>query len=137
MVKTQWELDCMRYDGLRQASAYRRFSKCYREDMTDVEFQIEIERLLRLEGCLGYIRTSGSQMEINMGSVIAGDNADAPSPYDFTMGGAGVDPSLPVGANGAIMHPGETVIDRRMLCILRIPDRYDPRMENRRNTRTR
>lgn len=110
MVKTQWELDCMRYDGLRQASAYRRFSKCYREDMTDVEFQIEIERLLRLEGCLGYIRTSGSQMEINMGSVIAGDNADAPSPYDFTMGGAGVDPSLPVGANGAIMHPGETVM---------------------------
>lgn len=110
MVKTPLELELMRYDGIHQTEAYRRIKHCFKEDMTDVEFQIEIERVLRLEGCLGYIRTSGNLMEINMGSVIAGDNADAPGPYDFTMGGAGTDPSLPVGANGTTLKPGETVM---------------------------
>lgn len=110
MVKTRWELDRMREDGIHQAEAYRRVTRCYKEDMTDLEFQIEIERILRLEGNLGFMRTSGNLMEINMGSVIAGDNADVPSPYDFTMGGAGVDPSLPGGANGKILKRGETVM---------------------------
>ena len=49
-------------------------------------------------------------MEIFKGSVIAGDNADAPSPYDFAMGGAGTNPSLPVGANGTILKPGMTLM---------------------------
>lgn len=110
MVKTSWELDRMKEDGVHQSEAYRRVTHCYREDMTDLEFQIEIERILRLEGNLGFIRTSGNLMEINMGSVIAGDNADVPSPYDFTMGGAGVDPALPGGANGTTMKPGQTVM---------------------------
>ena len=110
MVKTPWEIDQMRFDGIHQAEVYRRVRHCYKEDMTDIEFQIEIEKTLRLEGCLGYIRTSGNLMEINMGSVIAGDNADAPGPYEFTMGGSGVDPYLPVGANGTTIHRGETVM---------------------------
>lgn len=110
MVKTEWEIDRMKEDGIHQAEVYRRVTKCYQEDMTDLEFQIEIERVLRREGCLGVSRTSGNLMDINMGSVIAGENADTPSPYDFTMGGAGIDPSLPGGANGTTLKPGETVM---------------------------
>lgn len=110
MVKTDWELDRMKEDGVHQCEAYRRFTKAYREDMTDVEFQVELERILRLEGCLGYSRTSGNLMEINLGSVIAGDNADVPTPYEFAMGGAGVDPALPGGADGSVMKPGTTVM---------------------------
>ncbi len=110
MVKTPYEIERMRIDGLHQAAVYRRITHCYHEDMTDVEFQIEIERVLRLEGCLGYARTRGPRMEINMGSVIYGANADVPSPYDFTMGGAGINTSLPVGADGSIMHQGHTVM---------------------------
>lgn len=110
MVKTAYEIDKMRRDGMHQAAVYRRITHCYQEDMTDVEFQIEIERVLRREGCLGCIRTRGARMEINLGSVIYGPNADVPSPYDFTMGGAGTDPSLPVGADGSIMRPGHTVM---------------------------
>ncbi len=110
MIKTPWEIDRMREDGMHQAEAYRRVTRCYKEDMTDLEFQIEIERLLRLEGCLGCIRTSGNLMDINMGSVVAGDNADVPSPFDFTMGGAGVHPSLPEGADGKTLRRGETIM---------------------------
>lgn len=110
ITKTGWEIERMKEDGIHQAEAYRRFTKAYREDMTDVEFQIELERILRLEGCLGFSRTSGNLMEINLGSVIAGENADVPTPYDFAMGGAGTDEALPVGADGSIMKPGTTVM---------------------------
>lgn len=110
MVKTDWEIDQIKQDGMHQSEVYRRVVHCYKENMTDLELQIEIERVLRLEGCLGFTRTAGSMMDINMGSVIAGDNADAPSPFDFSMGGAGVNAALPVGANGTMLKPGVSVM---------------------------
>lgn len=109
-VKTDYEIGLMRQDGIRQVSVYSQIKHCYSPDMTDLEFQIEIERILRREGCLGYLRAAGTRMELNMGSVLAGPNADEPSPYDFSMGGAGIDASLPVGASGEIMKPGMAVM---------------------------
>lgn len=110
LTKTAYEIRKMREDGMKQCAVYSHIDRCYKEDMTDIELQIEIERVLRKEGCLGYLRVAGSKMEINMGSLLAGPNADMPSPYDFSMGGMGTDPSLPVGASGVIMKPGMTVM---------------------------
>ncbi len=110
LTKTDYEIAMMREDGIHQAAVYSQIDKCWRPEMTDIEFQIEIERVLRREGCLGFLRTAGSRMELNMGSLIAGDNADRPGPYDFAMGGAGTDPSLPVGAAGIIIKPGMSVM---------------------------
>ena len=110
MVKTPYEIEQMRIDGLKHAAVYSKISSLYRPGMTDVLLQIEIEKELRLAGCLGYARVAGNLMEINLGSVLAGDNADNPSPYEFAMGGAGVDPSLPGGANGTPILKGQTVM---------------------------
>lgn len=110
MRKTPYEIAKMKEDGIHQCEVYRRITGLYTSDMTDLEFQIEIERELRKEGCLGFSRMAGNLMEINLGSVINGDNADVPAPYEFAMGGAGIDPSLPGGADGSIMHPGTTVM---------------------------
>lgn len=110
MVKTPYEISQMRIDGTKQVSVYRKIEDLYKPGMTDIGLQIAIERELRLEGCLGYPRVAGNLMEINMGSVLAGDNADNPSPYEFAMGGAGADPSLPGGANGTLIREGETVM---------------------------
>lgn len=109
-VKTPAQVELIRESGIRQERVYRRVPRMYREGMTDIELQIEIERASRLEGCLGQFRISGDSMELFMGNIIAGDNADAPSPYDFAMGGAGMDPSLPVGADGTTIKPGMTVM---------------------------
>lgn len=109
-VKTDLEIRLMKDCGVRQTEVYRRVPHLYREGMTDIELQVEIERALRLAGCLGQFRCSGSDMEIFMGNVITGDNADAPSPYDFAMGGAGLSPSLPVGADDSIICPGKPVM---------------------------
>ncbi|MDE6311314.1 MAG: Xaa-Pro peptidase family protein [Muribaculaceae bacterium] len=109
-VKTEFEIEKLKASGRKQTMIYNRIPKLYREGMTDVELQIEIERALRLEGCLGQFRVSGDDMELFMGNVLTGDNADNPSPYDFAMGGAGLDPSIPVGANGTMIQPGKPVM---------------------------
>lgn len=109
-VKTDYEIAKMKECGVRHDEAYRHIHKIYREGMSDIELQIEIERQLRLDGSLGIFRIHGESMELFMGNVICGDNADAPSPYDFAMGGAGLDESLPVGCNGTVIKPGMTVM---------------------------
>ena len=78
--------------------------------MTDIEFSIEIERLMRLQGCLGIFRVFGRSMEIFMGSVLTGDNAGYPSPYDFALGGRGLDPALPGGADKTPLKEGQSVM---------------------------
>lgn len=103
-VKTDRELECMKQCGQLQTDVYRHIPALYREGMTDIELQIEIERALRLKGCLGIFRTSGDGLELFMGNVLTGENADSPSPYDFAMGGRGLDPSLPVGADGTLIR---------------------------------
>ena len=109
-VKTPTEIAKIEHSGECQERVYRQIPRLYREGMSDIELQIEIERASRLEGCLGLFRIGGNDMELFMANILAGDNADAPSPYDFAMGGAGADPSLPVGADGTIISPGQSVM---------------------------
>lgn len=109
-VKTEHEQNMLIASGKKHSLVYERIPRLFREGMSDIELQIEIERLSRLEGCLGQFRISGGDMELFMGNVLTGDNGDTPSPYDFAMGGAGLDPSLPVGANGTVIKPGLPVM---------------------------
>lgn len=109
-VKTPAEIEMIRRSGVKHVHVYSRIPHLYQSGMTDMELQVEIERVSRLEGCLGQFRISGDSMELYMGNVLVGENADAPSPYDFAMGGEGLDPSLPVGANGSQIKPGNTIM---------------------------
>lgn len=109
-VKTQYEIDGLRWCGLKHKLAYKHIPEVYHGGMTDVQLQVEIERQLRLRGCLGLFRVHGDSMELFMGNILCGDNADNPSPYDFAMGGAGQDLSIPVGANGTVIKPGHAVM---------------------------
>ncbi len=109
-VKTPREIELIATSGIKQERVYRRIPHLYREGMTDLELQVEIERTSRLEGCLGQFRISGDSMELYMGNILAGENADNPTPYDFAMGGEGLDPSLPVGCNGSVIREGESVM---------------------------
>lgn len=109
-VKTDYELNMIQQSGVKQMGVYARIPRLYQDGMTDLELQIEIERCSRLEGCLGQFRISGDSMELFMGNVLTGDNADTPCPYDFAMGGGGVDPSLPVGADESVISDGHSVM---------------------------
>lgn len=109
-IKTPYEIDLIRRSGELHAKTYETIPSLYRKGMTDVEFSIELEHECRKLGSLGIFRIFGQSMEIFMGSVLAGDNADTPSPYDFAMGGAGLDVSLPVGCNGTVLTEGMSLM---------------------------
>ena len=109
-VKTPLALQMLRESGAKHTRVYKRIPGLFQEGMSDYDLQIAIEHLSRMQGCLGQFRISGDSMELYMGNILAGENADAPSPYDFAMGGAGMDPSLPVGADGTLITPGTTVM---------------------------
>ncbi len=106
-VKTPIEIEMFRRSGAAHTKAYEQIPSIYQPGMTDRQLSIEIERLMRLEGCLGIFRVFGQSMEIFMGSLLAGDNAAVPSPYDFALGGTGLDPSLPGGVSGTLLQAGQ------------------------------
>ncbi len=109
-VKTRYEQNLLRESGRRHSEAYAEIPSLYRPGMTDLMLSIEIERTMRLHGNLGLFRIYGASMEIYFGSVLAGKNASESSAFDFALGGAGMDPSLPIGANGSLLEEGMTVM---------------------------
>lgn len=106
-IKTPIEIEMFRRSGIAHAKAYEQIPSVYQPGMTDRQLSVEIERLMRLEGCLGIFRVFGQSMEIFMGSLLAGDNAAVSSPYDFALGGKGLDPSLPGGVSGTLLQAGQ------------------------------
>ena len=110
MIKTPWEIEQMRISARKHEAVYREIPACYRPGMRDIELQIEIEKRMRVYGSLGYFRAFGSNMDIFMGSLLAGENAGEPSPFDFALGGAGMHASGPLGANGTLLREGTTVM---------------------------
>lgn len=109
-VKSDYEISLLKQCSGRHVAAYSHIPRMYKVGMSDIELQICIENKLRLEGCLGIFRIAGQSMEIFMGNILAGNNADNASPYDFAVGGHGLDNALPIGANGTIPTHGQTIM---------------------------
>lgn len=109
MVKTPEEIAAIRQTAQTHTAVYRELPSLYRAGMTEVQLQIEIERLMRQYGSTGIFRTFGSAMEIYMGSLLSGENAAVPSPYDFALGGAGSS-ALPLGATNSVIKEGTAVM---------------------------
>lgn len=109
-VKTPYEVRVMKKTGRRHADVIMRYASVYEPGMTDQEWSIEMFHLLLKAGSLGAFRVAGQRMEGFMGTVLAGDNGGAPSPYDFALGGAGLHPALPVGQSGLVLKEGMSVM---------------------------
>lgn len=109
-VKTPWEIEQTRLCARRHEAVYQEIPACFRPGMTDLEFQYEIELRMRKHGSLGLFRAFGPNMDIYMGSILAGPNAETPSPFDFALGGGGMDASCPLGANGTPLKEGIAIM---------------------------
>ena len=83
-VKTNIEIEMFRRSGIAHTKAYEQIPSVYRPGMTDRQLSIEIERLMRLEGCLGIFRTFGQSMSVQFVCfivvVLFGYAADAVEP---------------------------------------------------------
>lgn len=109
-IKTPWEISQFRISAKQHAKTYAEIPECFRLGMTDLEFQYEIEKRMRKNGSIGLFRAFGANMDIFMGSILAGENAETPSPFDFALGGGGIDASCPLGANGTLLKEGTAIM---------------------------
>ncbi len=109
-LKTPYEVRVLKKTGSRHADVVARFASVYEPGMTDQAWAIEMFRLMLQAGGLGLFRIAGGSMEGFMGTILAGDNGGAVSPYDFALGGAGLHPSLPVGQSGVVLKEGMAVM---------------------------
>ena len=109
-VKSESELEQIRKSAISHANVYKQIPSLYRTGMTDLDLQIEIEYVMRKEGSIGSFRSFGENMDIYMGSLLAGDNAQEASPFDFALGGKGIDPLLPLGSANKVLKQGTTIM---------------------------
>ncbi|MCL2104079.1 MAG: M24 family metallopeptidase [Kiritimatiellaeota bacterium] len=109
-AKTPYEVRVMKLTGARQAEVIPHYAAVYEPGMTDQQWSVEMFRVMLKAGGLGHFRIAGQTMEGFMGTILAGDNGGAVSPYDFALGGAGLHPSLPVGQCGAPLREGMSVM---------------------------
>ena len=109
-IKSSYEISIMKESAAIHTEVYKRIPDIFKIGMTDIEFQIELEHEMRKAGSIGIFRTFGPNMDIFMGSILAGDNAQTPSPFDFALGGGGTSPTLPLGSNGTPLQPGTTLM---------------------------
>lgn len=109
-IKTPYEEMLMCRTGRRHAEVVAGFPALYKPGMTDQEWAVEMYHLMLRSGSLGLFRIAGRTMEAFMGTVLAGDNGGAVSPYDFALGGRGLSDSLPVGQCGMELQPGMAVM---------------------------
>lgn len=109
-VKTAEEIEQFRISAQRHVEIYKEVRECFRMGMTDLQLQYEIEYRMRKMGSLGLFRAYGSNMDVFMGSLLAGKNAEAPSPFDFALGGQGEHSIYPLGACGMVLEEGMAVM---------------------------
>lgn len=108
--KTDYEVEQTKLCAKQHVAVYKTIPSLYKQGMTDIELQIEIEKQMRLHGSIGLFRSYGENMDIFMGSLLAGDNADVASPFDFALGGAGTSILMPLGACGKVLKEGQSVM---------------------------
>ena len=108
--KTNFEIQQVRQCAAIHTQVYQLIPDLYQKGMTDLQFQIEIEKEMRMHGSIGIFRSYGENMDIFMGSLLVGENASIASPFDFALGGAGSNPLLPLGASGEKIIKGKTIM---------------------------
>lgn len=109
-VKTEFEISQIRKCAQKHIEVYQQIPRLYKKGMTDFELQFEIEHLMRQQGSQGIFRSYGANMDIYMGSLLVGENAETPSPFDFALGGKGGSPMLPLGACGETIREGNAIM---------------------------
>ncbi len=109
-VKSDFEIAQVKACGKKHVEVYKQIPNLYKTGMTDLELQFEIEHLMRQHGSIGIFRSYGANMDIYMGSLLVGENAESPSPFDFALGGKGGNAILPLGACGEKIKSGNAIM---------------------------
>jgi len=98
-VKSEWELEQMRYSGAQIGRAFAQVPNFIRQGMREVDLSAEFERSLRKLGNEGYVRMRAFNQELFQGLAVSGVNAAMPGFFDGPVSGRGLSNASPQGAS--------------------------------------
>jgi len=81
-----------------------------REGMTELELQASIEREVRINGHMGFMRMRAFNQELVTGFVVSGEAAAVPTAFDGPAGGRGLGAASPQGASRKPIRRGEPIL---------------------------
>ncbi|TEB05997.1 putative peptidase [Pelotomaculum schinkii] len=96
MIKTPYEIDCLRDAASLTAEMFAEIPNFIEEGMTEIELSGKIELFLRVRGNQ-YPRIRAFNQELSI-HILSGWNAAYPSYFDGPTGGSGVNSSSPIGS---------------------------------------
>jgi len=115
MIKSAWEIDLMRAAGGISLAVADAVPGLLKEGITETELAIELERVARRAGHLGFSRVRAFNLEIFFGHILSGPDAALPSYCDSPTGGPGVSPAFGQGAGERSIQAGDLVSVDTML----------------------
>jgi len=108
-VKSEWELDRMRYSGTRVCGVFREVPGFLKEGMREVDLSAEFEYRLRKSGSEGYVRMRAFNQELFQGLAVS-SSAGNPGFFDGAVTGRGLSNASPHGASLAAIGSNTPVI---------------------------
>ena len=98
-VKSDWELERMRYSGARVSDVMRQIPQFLHEGMRELDLSAELEYRLRKAGSEGYVRLRAFNQELFQGLAVTGKTAGSPGFLDGPVTGWGLSSASPHGAS--------------------------------------
>lgn len=115
MIKSDWEIDRMRSAGAISLAVADAVPALLQVGINETELAIELERVARRAGHLGFSRVRSFNLEILFGHILSGPEAAVSSYCDSPTGGPGVSPTFGQGAGNRSIRPGDLVSVDTML----------------------
>jgi Xaa-Pro dipeptidase len=110
MVKSAFEVGCIRKAATIQDHMARKLREILRPGMTELEVAGEVEAEARRHGHQGIIRTRRFNLECFYGHLLSGESGAVPSFLDAATGGTGPSPAFGNGASMRRIRTGEPIM---------------------------
>jgi Xaa-Pro dipeptidase len=110
MVKSTYEVSCIRRAAAMQDGMATRMREILRAGMTELEVAAEVEGEARRRGHQGIVRTRRFNMECFYGHLLSGESGAVPSWLESPTGGIGVSPAFGNGSGMRRIRPHEPIL---------------------------
>lgn len=107
-IKTDREIQLLKESARVQSEIFALVPSFFESGMTDRELSVRFESEMRLRNTAPQLSTF-KDLKAGLCCVWTGDNASVPSPYDFSLGGAG-HIALPLGDIGMKIEKGMSIM---------------------------
>jgi Xaa-Pro aminopeptidase len=109
MVKSEYEMDCIKRAAAMADRMYEKVPFFLKEAKTEIELALRVESYYRSQGHPGFVRTRTFNMECLYGQIMSGESGAEPSNSPGPTGGKGAGPFSSQGAGMGAIRPHEPI----------------------------